>query len=57
MVLKLEDVDDAMETSASSYSPSHRSPEQMTAHSIDRRVGNVRNDEPGLCATSERPPH
>ncbi len=30
---------------------------EMTAHEVDPRVGNVRNDEPGLCARRDCPPN
>jgi putative SOS response-associated peptidase YedK len=31
--------------------------DQMTAHPVDPRVGNVRNNEPGLCTPWECPPN
>jgi putative SOS response-associated peptidase YedK len=31
--------------------------DEMTAHPIDPRVGNVRNNEPGLCTPWEGPPN
>jgi hypothetical protein len=48
IVLQLADIEDATVTSASSHPPAHCNSEQIAAHPIDRRVGNGRNDEPGL---------
>ena len=31
--------------------------EKMTAHPVDPRVGNVRNNEPGLCDAWACPPN
>ena len=52
IVLKLADIEDATVASASSHLP-----EQIAARSIDRRIGHVCNDEPGLGAPSECPPN
>ncbi|MCU1248989.1 MAG: hypothetical protein JWQ49_2018 [Edaphobacter sp.] len=57
IVLKIADIEDATVASASSHLPPDCNPEQTPALPEDRRVGNVGNDEPGLCAPSECAPN
>jgi hypothetical protein len=55
IVLKLADIEDATETSASRQLAAHCNPEQNPVIPIDDRTGNFPNNEPGWRAPSDGP--
>lgn len=61
VILKPSDYDRWLDTSDTERPPVDLlrpyDAELMTAHPVDPRVGNVRNNEPGLCEAFECPPN